>query len=321
MSDLYIGIDGGGTKTAFAICDQKGNVLAKDVNSTIHIKQNSKENIEKLINDSINKMLKELNKSIEDIKYLFAGVPACGEFPEVEEIFDNIFDNLVGNGKYTYRNDSVAGWAGSQAAKPGVNMVLGTGAIAYGIDYKGNEARSSGWGSYCGDQGSGYWLGREAIKLFGRESDGRAERSHLYDLVKEKFNLENDVDFISIILDLNDNRTEIAKLSKLVSQAAAMGDKEALKILREASNEVVESIKAVIEKLEFEDDENIYFSYSGGVFNIGKILTDPIEKELLKDKRLKKLDSVLDPTSGACLMALKFAGVEINDEIINNLKN
>lgn len=320
MSKLFLGIDGGGTKTAFAICDEKGNILIKDVSSTIHVKQASPEKIREVIFETTERMLDSLGKNKEDLTYLFAGVPACGEFSEIPLVFEPIFTDLIGEDKYAYRNDSVAGWAGSQAGKPGVNMVLGTGAIAYGMDYKGNEARSSGWGPYCGDQGSGYWLGREAIKLFGRQSDGRAERSHLYELVNEKYDLENDVDFISIILDLEDNRTEIAKLSKLISKAAELGDEEAKKVIYEASKEVIDCMNAVIKKLDFEDDETIYISYSGGVFNLGEILTKPIEDELTKDKRIKKLDSVLDPTSGACLMALKFSGEKITEEIIENLK-
>lgn len=320
MSGLYIGIDGGGTKTAFVVIDEKGKILAKKNAPTIHIRQQSKENIKKIIFETIDNMLEELGKTRADIDYLFAGVPGSGDLPEVPHVFEPIFDELVGKDKYTYKNDAVAGWAGSQAAKSGVNMVLGTGAIAFGMDYKGNEARSSGWGPYCGDQGSGYWLGREAIMLFGREADYRAKRSHLYDLVREKYNLDDDLDFITIIHDLNDNRTEIAKLSVLLTEAANKGDEEAIKIFEKAATEVVESIHAVITQLDFEDDEKIYISYSGGVFNVGELLTKPIEDELLKDSRIEKMDAILDPTSGAALMALKYAGVEITDDIVENLK-
>lgn len=320
MKQLFIGIDAGGTKTAFVVVDELGNILQKEVSTTIHIKQESKENIKNIIFTTVNSMLEKLGKTTDDVAHLFAGIPGCGEFPEVQVVFDEIFRELLAEGKFTYKNDSVAGWAGSQAGKPGVNMVLGTGAIAYGIDYEGNEARSSGWGPYCGDQASGYWLGRQAIMLFGREADGRVEKSALYDIIKEKYNLENDFDFISIILDLNDDRTEIAQLSKVLNEAAQKGDKEAIKIINQASIEVVESIKAVINKLNFKEDEKIYISYSGGTFNIGNLLTDPIEEELLKDSRIEKLESKLDPTSGAALMALKYGGIEINDDIIENLK-
>ena len=320
MSKVYIGIDAGGTKTAYLMIDENGKILEKESGPTVHIKQASEEDIRYSIEKSINTLLERAGKEISDIGHLFAGLPGFEAFPEVKILFSDIFSKLLGDGKFTLRNDAVAGWAGSQAARPGVNMVLGTGAIAYGIDSEGTEARSSGWGPYCGDEGSAYWMGRQAIGLFGRESDGRAPKSHLYELIKSEYELENDLDFISIILDLEDNRTEIAQLSRLLSKAAEMGDEEAISIINQASQEAVESIKAVINKLNFAEDEDIFFSYSGGVFNIGKLLTDPIEEALSKDSRFKKVDSVLQPVQGACLLALKYAGIEITDEILENLK-
>ena len=187
MSKVYIGIDAGGTKTAYAISDIKGNILVKRETTTIHAKQVSEDKIKEIVFTTVESMLNEIGKTKEDIGYLFAGLPGFGEFPEVMELFNKLFTELLGNKNYRLGNDSVAGWAGSQAGKPGVNMVLGTGAIAYGMDYKGNEERSSGWGPFCGDEGSAYWLGRETIKLFGKQSDGRVEKSHLYDIIKEKY--------------------------------------------------------------------------------------------------------------------------------------
>ena len=38
----------------------------------------------------------------------------------------------------------------------GVIVISGTGAIVYGINANGDEARASGWGYLLGDEGSGY---------------------------------------------------------------------------------------------------------------------------------------------------------------------
>lgn len=319
MSKIYIGIDAGGTKTAFAACDKDGNVLLIKQTSTIHAKQVSEEEVKNTIFTTVRVILDELGIKIEDIGYIFAGVPGFGEFPEIMEIFDKLFLELLGNNNFKIGNDSVVGWAGSQAGKPGVNIVLGTGAIAYGMDYKGNEARSSGWGPYCGDEGSAYWIGNEAIKLFAKQSDGRIEKSYLYEIIKEKYDLDSDFDFIQKVIDLNGNRTEIAKFSRLLSQAAQMGDASAIEIIKSAAQEAVLAIKAVINKLDFEEDENIYYSYSGGVFNIGSLLTDNIEKDLSNPK-LIKVDSVLTPVAGTCLMALRYDEIDLTEELIENLK-
>lgn len=317
---IYLGIDAGGTKTALSLVDEKGNILSQTEMGTIHPKQVESEQIIKTLRNGLEELLKSTEKSIEDIQFTFAGVPGYGEFPEIIKLYNDIFTELFPNKNYKLGNDCVAGWAGSGAGKPGVNMVLGTGAIAYGIDYKENEERSSGWGPYCGDEGSAYWLGRKAIALFGKESDGRAPKSALYEIIREEYTLVNDFDFISVVLELEDNRTEIAKFSKILSRAASQGDEKAREIIQEAAFEASIAIKAIIDKLDFEEKEEIYVTYSGGVFKIGEMLTNEIAKLLESDNRVKVLDSILSPMSGACLLALKYGNIEITDEIVENLK-
>ena len=73
----------------------------------------------------------------------------------------------------------VCGWAGALAGEDGINIVAGTGSIAYG-EYRGRSARAGGWGELFSDEGSAYWLAREGLRLFSRMSDGRAPRGALY---------------------------------------------------------------------------------------------------------------------------------------------
>lgn len=318
MANLYLGIDGGGTKTAFAICDASGKILSTREGGTAHLKQAKASEIEKEFNENVHSMLNEIGADVDDIVYAFAGVPGFDEFPEVPQEFEHIMTGLLNSKKFSLGNDCVSGWAGSQAGKPGVNMVLGTGAIAYGIDYKGNEARSSGWGPLCGDEASAYWIGQQAIHLFGKQSDGRVEKSHLYDIIRKKFAIESDFDFIQTVIDMNDDRKKIAEISMLLSEAAKEGDNSCIEVINFAAEEVVSAILAVVKKLDFDEKDDIYFSYSGGVFKMGSILTDRIENKL--DNRFKKVDSILSPVAGSCLMAMKKSGVEISDEIIGKLR-
>ena len=53
-------------------------------------------------------------------------------------------------------------------------MVLaGTGSIAYGADHTGRTARAGGYGFLLADEGSGYWLGHQALRAVVRAADGR----------------------------------------------------------------------------------------------------------------------------------------------------
>lgn len=46
----------------------------------------------------------------------------------------------------------------------GIGVIAGTGSVAWGLAPDGREARSGGWGYLLGDEGSGYWMAREAVR-------------------------------------------------------------------------------------------------------------------------------------------------------------
>ncbi len=100
--------------------------------------------------------------------------------------------------RYRCGNDMVCGWAGALAGEDGINVVCGTGSIAYG-EYRGRTARSGGWGELFGDEGSAYWIAREGLTLFSRMSDGRAPRGALYEILRRHFSLQDDLDLCAAI--------------------------------------------------------------------------------------------------------------------------
>ena len=53
----------------------------------------------------------------------------------------------------------------------GTAVIAGTGSAAWGINAAGEQARAGGWGYLLGDEGSGYWLGREAVRHSLRRMD------------------------------------------------------------------------------------------------------------------------------------------------------
>ncbi|WP_243635531.1 N-acetylglucosamine kinase [Kocuria tytonicola] len=61
----------------------------------------------------------------------------------------------------------------------GIALIAGTGSVAWGVDASGREVRAGGWGYLLGDEGSGYWIGREAVRRVLRLSQqaGAAERT------------------------------------------------------------------------------------------------------------------------------------------------
>ena len=80
--DIYLGVDGGGTKTAF-ILEKDGEVfLHKE--GTIHLSQISREEFKKRIGNAVENLTKQAGISSDEIAYTFVSVPGYGQYPEDE---------------------------------------------------------------------------------------------------------------------------------------------------------------------------------------------------------------------------------------------
>jgi glucosamine kinase len=69
--------------------------------------------------------------------------------------------------------DGFVALLGAHAGQPGALMVSGTGSVGEALDHTGRRTRAGGWGWVNGDEGSGAWLGREALRHAERALDGR----------------------------------------------------------------------------------------------------------------------------------------------------
>jgi N-acetylglucosamine kinase-like BadF-type ATPase len=160
----------------------------------------------------------------------------------------------------------VCGWAGSLAGADGINVIAGTGSMTYGRR-SGAGARVGGWGELFGDEGSGYWMGIQALRAFSRMSDGRAERGPLHDVLCRELGLETDLDLVGLVLQQwQGARRQIAGLAPAVGRAAAAGDPCAQAILAAAARELTELVSATRQRLGFGAAEVVPVSYSGGIF-------------------------------------------------------
>lgn len=78
-------------------------------------------------------------------------------------------------GEVTVVSDLELAHAGAFSGGPGVLVVGGTGSSAFALDARGRRARAGGWGPLIGDDGSAFWLGREALRDAGLRRRLRAD--------------------------------------------------------------------------------------------------------------------------------------------------
>jgi N-acetylglucosamine kinase-like BadF-type ATPase len=316
----YLGVDGGGSKTRFLLIDERGRVLASHLEGPAYYLEIGLQALQEMLARGIQQTLQQAGVSEEKLTYAFLGLPAYGEDRALMPRLDAAPSAALAHGHYRCGNDMVCGWAGALAGADGINIVAGTGSIAYG-EFAGRSARAGGWGELFSDEGSAYWLAREGLRLFSRMSDGRSPRGALYDCVRRHFALENDLDLCAAIYGKSlAQRSQFAQLSRIVSEAASAGDQAARALFTQATQEMVDMIDSVRAQLPVPTDATLRVSYSGGLFQLGDLLLKPLEAELASRSAAYRLTAArLPPDMGAAVHAAKLNGSPLSQRSIEAL--
>jgi N-acetylglucosamine kinase-like BadF-type ATPase len=215
-----------------------------------------------------------------DIGYAFFGLPAYGEDSRATAQLQACPAAILGHHRYACDNDMVCGWAGSLACADGINVVAGTGSIGYG-QRRGVAARVGGWGEAFSDEGSAYWIAMRGLNAYSRMSDGRLPKGPLHAIFNAHLRLDNDLDICAHVYGGKAYaRGKLAQLSCQVAEAARAGDAVAANIFRDAGQELARICATLRLTLQFEADESVPVSYSGGAFNAGDLLLAPLRDAL-----------------------------------------
>ena len=316
---MFIGMDGGGTKSAFVLIDQTGRIRASHHGGSAYYLEVGMQGVRALVNDGIKALLQSGGVSAANLDFAYFGLPVHGEDGRTAEL-DLLPASTLNAAKYACGNDMVCGWAGSLACEDGINVVAGTGSICYG-EFLGRSARSGGWGELFSDEGSAFWIARSGFTLFSRMSDGRAAKGPLYDLFREKLASRPDLELTAVVLDeLAQGRSKVAAWSKLVHSAAERGDTQAVEIFSSAARELAELVIAVRQSLNVPADATLPVSYSGGIFSTGALVTEPFQAALRASGGNYKLAAPrFPPVIGAALYAAKCAGKPLAEAALKQL--
>lgn len=256
---LYIGIDGGGTKTAFGLFNDQGQLLDKIELSTCHFLQVGYDGCAKCLQEGIHQLVSKHNIPCDELK-IGIGIAGYGKDQNVRILLEQHINATLHEFNYVLTNDIHIALIGALAGKDGIAVIAGTGAISM-AQVKNEIIRCGGWGFQLGDEGSAYWIGKQVLKHFCKQSDGRETKDELYDTIMKKFHLNNPYEVISIINNFDNPRTEIAKLAKMCDELSD-SNRICTTILEEAGEHIALLVKGL--KKYFNDKPLVTFY--GGVF-------------------------------------------------------
>ncbi|MCL2333017.1 MAG: ATPase [Actinomycetia bacterium] len=325
----FLGVDSGGSKAAYALVSETGEAISLHVGPGYARTIDSTDTTVSLIGEGVKGCLAESPINLSAVESMAIGLSFYGELAGKDaEMVAALKAAFVGINCYV-TNDSEVGWAGSLAGNPGINIVAGTGAIAYGRNATGKAARAGGWAPFFGDEGSCYWLGRKTMELFSKQADGRLARGPLYDLVRRKFSLGDDFAFIELMeRDYLPSRKKVAELQILLEEAAVEGDPSSFPVYEECTDELALCIAAVADQLGL-TGAPFAVSYSGGLFQPAdgrelsarakeRYVTAPLRAKVgALGGRLQK--PLLEPWQGAAICAVRESCPELLEQVIDGM--
>jgi len=164
---IFLGIDGGGSKTAFVLEDENNKILGRIETGPSNWLSAGKEEAGRNIAAGI----RQLNSFPDVVGCGFAGAGR----PDSIQFFKESLSALLPKAQIFVETDAFVSYVGAIGLEPGMLLIAGTGSIAIGRRPDGSMVRVGGWGPIFGDEGSGFWIGREAIQAALRANDAGEE--------------------------------------------------------------------------------------------------------------------------------------------------
>lgn len=273
----FLGIDAGATATQWALIDEAGLVISGSAAAMDgHIyRPSSKERMEQVLN--------EISTEVRNYKLTSAymgitGVTSDGSIETLAESILGVSIKVVSDIELAYRANFSEG--------EGILLYAGTGSVAFAIDNLSNPHQIGGWGYLLGDEGAGYWIGREAIRhaMFDIETKTEFKPKSL---TSEILDVIGGKDWSSVkSFVYSQERSVIASLSKLVNTSAEAGDVDAIRIIRKAAGHLAYLVRRMDESL---TGGSLPVKFTGGISR-SAILYQELNQVLPKRISLSTID-------------------------------
>lgn len=321
MTRYVVGIDGGGTKTVAAIVDEAGRLCGVGNGGPANYDAIGIEAAQAGIQQAVERASQMAQLSPQHFAGAFLGIAGVVS-PSDMRIVRTMAHSLALSAPehIGVDHDCRVALAGGLAGGDGIVLIVGTGSSCFGVNALGESWRAGGWGHLIADEGSGYWLGLQAMRAAVADFDGRGARTALTRMVMEALAITEMNDIMHRIYVPEASKSEIAALAPLVIDAAAQGDAVASALLDSAAQELAACVRAVAVRLGFMDVPFDLVAVGGLVQNSKALYRRIVDNvmALLPQVRMRTPD--LPPVLGACLLAMQQAQLPIDPTFVAELR-
>lgn len=257
---LFIGIDGGGTKTTCAVGDDV-SVRAVATGAGSNVVRLGEKEARAGLHEAIAGACAKAEVSPLRVQAACIGAAGAAN-PEINAAVKDMMRQVLPNACIQVVGDMVIAMEAAFPDLPGVIAIAGTGSIVYGRNQAGETARAGGWGYRISDEGSGEWIGRTAVAESMRAQDA-GRKTTLLERIAQEWKLSSPDEIVSLA-----NATpgpKFADLFPVVQKAAMERDVIAGEVLTRAGAELAQLVLVVLHRL-WKPGESVRIAVAGGVF-------------------------------------------------------
>jgi glucosamine kinase len=240
---IYVALDAGGTKTQCWVADET-RVLGRATSGTVKIMMAG----ETLATERLREVILEAagGAGVDPKKVTRTCMGLAGVTSESTRAWaERTLGGIVG-GELDLCGDEEIALDAAFHGGPGLLVVAGTGSNIVGRCSSAAMVSAGGWGPVIGDEGSGTWIGLEAIRA-GLRAHDRGVPTCLLREIEVHWELE---DLGELIAKANERlRPDFAGLAMVVSRCAEDGDALAASVLDRAGVELAEQVSLAASKM------------------------------------------------------------------------
>src|SRR5437588_4904984 len=270
MNDVekILGVEGGGTKTAWALVEKR--------ESELRVLDQGKlppANVRLATPPELRAIFRQLPKEIGRAGVFLAGWATEEDRQSLRRICTEIWPNA----KVIVGSDRDSGFAAALGHADGIVVNAGSGSSITGRRDKRIE-NAGGWGHILGDAGGGYFLSIQALRLILREYDLHRGEVQFTANILRALSLNNLDELVRWAQTAD--KMEIAMLTPVVFEAAASGDARVNEILEEGARVLCEYTEAVASRLHLLAPKVVFL---GGLFYRDSIYAHAFRRRLKKN--------------------------------------
>ena len=305
---VFIGIDGGGTRSLVVAIDRDGLVLAAAEAGSLNFfgagLTEARRNLSRLV--------KSVERQLPAKTRVRRAVVGCAAFftEATEEEKKTLCGGILPLARTRVISDCQTACHGATLGRPGVVVIAGTGSIVLAQNKTGEPHRVGGWGHILGDEGSAYWIAVESVKAAIATHERPGKKTTLGNQIRDWFRVKRLTELVPIIYQPRFTKEKFAALAGFIAANGGLNDEVFRQICRRAGQMLAAQALAAAREVGLKLKPLPVYPI-GGVIEQNALVHDSFIAALKRAQSIQLCPPQLPPVLGAAALALSDAGISL----------